>query len=200
MNRQPSEIALRVTNHISAMVAYWDADQRCRFSNNAYQQWFGKSPEQMKGMAMKDLLGPLYELNLPHILAALRGEEQIFERRIPLPNGGVRDTIATYTPDIVDGVVHGFFVHVADVTLLREREAALEQAIRERDAALAEVKTLHGILPICAFCKSIRDEHGTWLPMETYVSRHSPARFSHGFCPSCGEKHYGEFLPEEPGP
>jgi PAS domain S-box-containing protein len=197
MNLDPSEIALSVTNHISAMVAYWNAEQRCVFSNDAYREWFGKSPEQMKGMAMKDLLGPLYELNLPFILAALKGEKQVFERRIPLPGGGVRESIATYTPDVVDGVVRGFSVHVADVTPLREREAALERAVRERDAALVEVKTLRGLLPTCAFCKSIRDQNGEWLPMEVYIGKHSQAEFSHGLCPKCGKKHYAEFFPED---
>jgi PAS domain S-box-containing protein len=193
MNLEPSKIALRVTNQISAMVAYWNADQRCLFSNNAYQEWFGKSPEQMKGITMKELLGPLYDLNLPFILAALRGEKQVFERRIPLPGGGVRESIATYTPDVVDGVVRGFIAHVADVTPLREREAALEQALRERNLALAEVQTLRGLLPTCAFCKAIRDENGEWLPMEIYIGKHSQAKFSHGLCPKCGKKHYGEF-------
>lgn len=194
-NIELSEIALEVTNHISAMIAYWDASQRCVFSNDAYREWFGKTPEQMKGMALKELLGPLYELNLPFILAALKGEKQVFERRIPLPGGGVRDSIATYTPDVVNGVVRGFSVHVADVTPLREREAALQQAIRERDAALAEAQMLRGFLPTCAFCKDIRDENGEWWPMEVYIAKHSQARFSHGFCPKCGKQHYGALFP-----
>ena len=197
MNPEPSQIAIKVANHIPAMLAYWDADQRCVFSNDAYRDWFGKSPEQMKGMAMKELLGPLYDLNLPYILAALKGERQVFERLIPLPGGGTRDSIATYTPDRVNGVVRGFSVHVADVTPLREREAALERVIRERDAALKDVQTLRGLLPTCAFCKAIRDESGEWLPMEIYISKHSGAKFSHGFCPACGEKHYPEFPPED---
>jgi PAS domain S-box-containing protein len=198
MNLEPSEIALSVTNHISAMLAYWTAEQRCVFSNDAYREWFGKSPEQMKGMTLKELLGPLYELNLPFILAALKGERQVFERRIPLPGGGVRESIATYTPDVVDGVVRGFSVHVADVTPLREREAALERALRERDTALAEVQTLRGLLPTCAFCKAIRDETGEWLPMEVYISKRSHVEFSHTFCLKCGKKHYAEFLPDDP--
>ena len=74
----------------------------------------------MVGMRMDELLGPLYEMNLPYILAVLQGEVQVFERRIPLPDGGFRDSIATYTPDIIDGQVLGFSVHVADVSLLRE--------------------------------------------------------------------------------
>ncbi len=191
MNRDPDSIALSVVNHIAAMVAYWDADQRCVFSNEAYREWFGRSPEQMRGMTMRELLGPLYELNRPHILAALQGEKQVFERRIPLPDGSVRDSIATYTPDLVGGVVRGFSVHVADVTALRAREAALERALRERDEAQQELRTLRGLLPVCAFCKDIRDEQGSWQRMETYVSRRSEARFTHGVCPKCAADHYG---------
>ena len=167
------------------MVAYWDAEQRCLFSNEAYQEWFGKSPAEMVGMSLQDLLGPLYEMNLPFILGALRGEPQQFERRIPLPRGGARDSIATYTPDIEEGVVQGFWVHVADVTPLREREAALQLAISERDEALAEVRTLTGLLPICAACKNIRDDSGEWQDLEAYVSAHSRASFTHSLCPTC---------------
>lgn len=148
----------------------------------------------MCGITMKELLGPLYELNLPYITAVLQGEKQVFERRIPRPTGGFRESIATYTPYIIDGVVRGFFVHVADVTLLREREAALQLAMQERDVALAEVQTLPGILPICAFCKSIRDETNEWVPLEDYIARHTGARFSHGFCTKCGREHYGDFV------
>src|SRR5512147_2519046 len=188
MNLGPSQVALSVVNHIPAMVAYWDANQKCVFSNDAYREWFGKSPEQIKGMTLKELLGPLYEKNLPYILAALGGRRQVFERQIPLPGGGVRESIAPYTPDVVDGVVRGFSVHVADVTILREREASLERAIRERDAALAEVQTLRGLLPICASCKRIRDALGEWQPIEKYVGERTEATFSHGICPECSAK------------
>ena len=135
-----SATALHVVNQISAMVAYWDANQRCVFSNVAYQEWFGKSPDEMLGMSMQDLLGPLYEKNLPYIQGALAGNPQVFERQIPLPGGGIRDSMATYTPDIVDGVVRGFSVHVADVTRLRQREAALGQTIREVIQTLEKTK------------------------------------------------------------
>ena len=185
MTIDASQAALIAVNHISAMVAYWDSNQRCVFSNDAYREWFGKTPEEMVGMSMRELLGPLYAKNLPYILAALKGEKQVFERRIPLPGGEVRDTIATYTPDIFDGIVRGFWVHVADVTSIRQREVELEKAIQERDAALAEVRTLRGLLPICSVCKSIRDESGTWQTIEQYVSDRSDASFTHGICPRC---------------
>ncbi len=183
-------MALRVVDHISAMVAYWDSNQRCVFANAAYREWFGRDPRTMVGISMQELLGPLYALNLPYIERALNGERQVFERRIPLPGGGARDSIATYTPDILDGVVRGFSVHVADVSALRERETELRSIIAERDRALAEVSVLRGLLPICAGCKDIRTEAGEWHSVEHYVSQRTEVRFSHGLCPKCVKKHY----------
>lgn len=191
----PCQAALRTVNHISAMVAYWDANQRCVFSNSAYREWFGRNPEEMVGMSLAELLGPaLYEKNQPFVRRVLLGERQVFERRITLPSGEVRDSIATYTPDVVDGVVRGFSVHVADVTVLREREAALERALAERDEALAEARTLRGLLPICANCKHIRDDQGQWQQIEKYVSERSEAKFTHGICPDCAKRLYPDIV------
>lgn len=188
-----AEAALRTVNHIPAMVAYWDADQRCVFSNDAYQDWFGRGRAEMTGITLRELLGPdLYGKNEPHIRAALAGEPQVFERRIPLPGGGFRDSIATYTPDIVAGEVRGFSVHVADVTQLRDRENRLEAALRERDAALAEAHTLRGLLPICAGCKHIRNAAGEWEPFEQYLEARTEANFTHGICPECQARLYPE--------
>lgn len=92
-------------------------------------------------MTMEALLGPqLYAKNLPHILGALAGKKQVFERRISVPNGEVWHAIATYTPDIVEGQVMGFSVHVADVTALRRREAELEAVIKEATTILERTK------------------------------------------------------------
>jgi hypothetical protein len=56
--------------------------------------------------------------------------------------------------------------------------------------ALAEVKTLSGLIPICMTCKKIRDDNGYWNQLEAYISEHSEAEFSHGLCPECLRKHY----------
>ena len=59
---------------------------------------------------------------------------------------------------------------------------------------LAEIKRLEGILPICSYCKKIRDDDGYWQQVEQYITEHSQAIFSHGLCAECMEEHYGEIL------
>jgi len=63
----------------------------------------------------------------------------------------------------------------------------------ERDLE-GRVKVLEGLLPICAFCKNIRNEAGEWERLETFISKRSGAEFSHGVCPSCGDMHYPGLL------
>jgi PAS domain S-box-containing protein len=119
-------LGLKVTDHTTAMLAYWDKNMVCRFANSAYLEWFGKTKEEMVDkITIKELLGPLFEKNLPFISGALKGEIQTFEREIPLPKGGTRHSLANYCPDIVSGEVMGFFVHVADVTPLKLMEIEL---------------------------------------------------------------------------
>lgn len=57
-----------------------------------------------------------------------------------------------------------------------------------------QVRVLRGILPICSFCKKIRDQHGNWQVLEDYIRNHTEAEFSHGYCEGCVEEHYGKFL------
>lgn len=59
-----------------------------------------------------------------------------------------------------------------------------------------ELNTLKGILPICGFCKKIRNDQGAWDSLEKYISEHSEAKFSHGMCPECAKKHYPDFFKE----
>lgn len=66
--------------------------------------------------------------------------------------------------------------------------------ITDRKLMEAEVKTLSGLLPICAACKKIRDDKGYWNQIESYIHKHSDAEFSHGICPECKEELYGEEL------
>jgi PAS domain S-box-containing protein len=72
-------------------------------------------------------------------------------------------------------------------------EEEREKLIGELQAALTEIKTLSGMLPICASCKKIRDDSGYWSQIEVYIGEHSDAEFSHGICPECIESLYPEF-------
>jgi CheY-like chemotaxis protein len=72
---------------------------------------------------------------------------------------------------------------------VRERTAELEIANRELSRALSEVKQLNALLPICSYCKKIRDDKDYWQSVEGYISQHTNTLFSHGICPECFEKH-----------
>ncbi len=107
-------------------------------------------------------------------------------------------------------LVTGFLVHLAWTFALRrlvkrrtqalqaelarrvEAEGELERTVSQLRHALAEVKQLSGLLPICAGCKKIRDEGGVWQVLEGYISAKSEATFSHGMCPDCMEAYFPE--------
>ena len=71
-------------------------------------------------------------------------------------------------------------------------QQALGVRVSELQQALGSVRTLSGLLPICAYCKRIRDDQDYWKQIEHYLSEHSNARFSHGICPDCMQKHLPE--------
>jgi DNA-binding response OmpR family regulator len=75
---------------------------------------------------------------------------------------------------------------------LREKEMQQQKLISQLQEALAEIKTLKGFIPICASCKKIRDDEGYWNQLETYISKHTSAVFTHGLCPDCTKKYLAE--------
>lgn len=129
----------KMLDALPAMVGYWDRDLRNRMANAAYVGFFGKSPQEMQGIHISEVLGrELYEKNLPYMEAALRGEPQLFDREIHTPSGEVRYTQASYIPDVEDGEVRGFFVLVTDITERRRIEEELERSYER----LAEAERL----------------------------------------------------------
>jgi AmiR/NasT family two-component response regulator len=82
----------------------------------------------------------------------------------------------------------------ADMMELRRLNAELQIRNQKLQEALIKVKTLRGLLPICASCKKIRDDQGYWQQVEVYVRDHSDAEFSHGLCPDCARKLYPDFF------
>ncbi|HEO70249.1 MAG TPA: PAS domain S-box protein [Candidatus Hydrogenedentes bacterium] len=84
-----------------------------------------------------------------------------------------------------------------DVTDRRKVEQEREKLIQELRNALAQIKTLRGLLPICACCKKVRDDNGYWNQIEHYLSQHSDVYFTHGFCPDCLKELYKEFYGDD---
>ncbi|MGA7751656.1 MAG: PAS domain S-box protein [Candidatus Sulfotelmatobacter sp.] len=82
-----------------------------------------------------------------------------------------------------------------DISERKSAEAERERLIKELQDALARVKGLSGLLPICASCRKIRDSGGAWHNLENYIRQHSEADFTHGICPDCRRTLYPETLP-----
>lgn len=81
-----------------------------------------------------------------------------------------------------------------DITERKKYEKEREKLIKELKEALAEIKTLRGIIPICVNCKKIRDDKGYWEKVESYISKHTLAEFSHSLCPDCAKKLYPDLF------
>ncbi len=130
------------------MVGYWDAELRNQMANDAYLDFVGKTPEQMLGIHISEVLGPeRYATHLPHIEGVLAGEPQLFDSLIASPGRAIRYTQVSYTPSIVDGEVRGFFVLVTDTTPRRSAERALQ-------AAELRFRALFDVAPIGMFIAS----------------------------------------------
>jgi sigma-B regulation protein RsbU (phosphoserine phosphatase) len=126
-------------------------------------------------------------------------------RRVRRADGAVPTYIILLTAkgskaNIVEGLVNGANDYVTkpfDRDELRARvhvgvemielQERLAERVAELEAALAHVKLLQGILPICSYCKHVRDDQNYWQTVEGYISDHSEARFSHSICPDCYE-------------
>ncbi len=96
------------------------------------------------------------------------------------------------------GDVAGISTIERDITARKREEAERSKLISELTEALGRIKTLRGLLPICAACKKIRDDGGYWQKLEAYICEHTEAEFTHGICPECLARLYPQYpLPEK---
>ena len=126
-----------ITNHLPAMIGYWDRDLRCEFANHAYLEWFGLSPQKVIGLHMIELMGEdLFRLNEPYARMALSGHEQRFERELLKADGTIGYTDARYIPDRDGpGSIRGFFVLVSDITELHQAYARVRELAQRLESA-----------------------------------------------------------------
>lgn len=113
------------------------------------------------------------------------GQTHLFENRYVCRDGSYRWLLWNSRPDAAQHVIYGV---ARDVTRRKQAEEERERLLQELQTALAEVRTLREFLPMCSYCKRIRDDQDYWHSVESYISTHTNTQFSHGVCPSCYER------------
>lgn len=108
-----------------------------------------------------------------------------FENRYLCKDGSFRWFLWNAAPDVYGRTIYSV---ARDITDRKRADDERDRLVQELRTALAEVKTLRAILPICSYCKKIRDDKNYWQSVEAYISRHTNATFSHGICPACFER------------
>ncbi len=163
--------------------------------NQVAARRLGSSPEEMAGRRVFDYLPPEAARERQARVAEVVGSGQGL--RFEDQRGGRWFDNALYPLLDSQGAVWRVAVFSQDITQRKEHEQERERLLAELQQALAEVKTLSGLLPICAHCKRIRDDQGYWERIESYLSQRSGAIFTHAICPDCARRLYPDLIKDE---
>jgi PAS domain S-box-containing protein len=152
--------------------------------NPAWEKTLGFSREELQSKPMFEFVHPEDRERTLDQNRRVRagGQAHAFENRYLCKDGSYRWLLWNATADLEHQVIYSV---ARDITGRKQAEQAREQLLQELKAALAEVRELQEILPICMFCKKIRDDENYWQTVEAYISHHTNSRFSHGICPAC---------------
>jgi PAS domain S-box-containing protein len=156
--------------------------------NPAWEKTLGFTREQLMARPFIEFVHPDDRERTLRQNAAVRGGGQAlsFENRYLCKDGSFRWLRWNAAPD---SARQGIYSVARDITESKRAAEEREQLVRELQTALEEVRTLREILPICSYCRKIRDDENYWHTVESYISRHTGTRFSHGICPSCMAEH-----------
>jgi len=150
----------------------------------------GYTREELRQLTVSDIVSENEVEDIPATSRRLSGQkDHVFEKTIKTKSG---DFISVEVNSHVFNYQNEkLAISIArDITRRKEREIERERLIGELRDALAKVKKLSGLLPICSQCKKIRDDQGYWQQIEAYIRDHSEAEFSHGICQECAKKMY----------
>ncbi|MDJ0780830.1 MAG: PAS domain S-box protein [Desulfosarcinaceae bacterium] len=169
-------------------------DGTYRYVNRAFANGVGRAVDEIIGKKIWDIFEKEEADKRFAVLSKVfeEGQPQEIEVRVPLPSG---DTyyLTSVKPIINDaGVVETVICTSKNITKRKVAEIALKEMNANLLRALKEIKTLSGLLPICASCKRIRDDKGYWNQIEVYISQHTEADFSHSMCDACAQELYPE--------
>jgi PAS domain S-box-containing protein len=164
--------------------------------NSGAEKIYGYMAEEMKGKSITLLIPPYRPEELPQLYDKIkRGETISWYETVRLRKDGQTIDVALTLSPIKDAVgkVVGVSAIERDITIRKREEEERVKLIGELTEALGNIKTLRGLLPICASCKKIRDDRGYWQKVESYISEHTQAEFTHGICPECLRRLYPEY-------
>jgi|GEM_PF-2844379 len=162
--------------------------------NQKYCDIFGYSIEEMMAMTHLQITHPDdLPLDLDKLQEIEKGEIRDYsrEKRHIRKDGSIVWVNLTISSIFEKGVRSDRRIAVIkDITERKHVEEERNQLIVKLQQALDEVRTLSGLLPICSYCKNVRDDQGYWNEIEAYIYKHSGAEFTHGICPECVKKHF----------
>lgn len=152
--------------------------------NPAWERTLGFTREELMSRPFIEFVHPDDRERTLAQNARVRGGGQAlaFENRYLCKDGSYRWLLWNAAPDTGGQVIYSA---ARDITASKRAEEERERLVRELQAALAEVNTLRAILPICSYCRKVRDDENYWHTVEGYIAHHTTTRFSHGICPSC---------------
>ncbi|HWD20793.1 MAG TPA: PAS domain S-box protein [Verrucomicrobiae bacterium] len=165
--------------------------------NAGAEQLFGYSADEALGQSIAMIFPVDERPRVAEILIALTcgAEPKPVETKGQRKDGVQLDIALTISP-VKDGQgrIIGLSSLAYNVTERKQMEEERKKMIDQLNETLKRVKTLSGLLPICASCKKVRDDQGYWLKLETFVHEHSQAEFSHSICPDCMETLYPQYI------
>lgn len=168
--------------------------------NSGASQMFGYSFEDVIGRPCGSLLPPGHFDEMPVLLEQLKAGQFVKDfESLRMSSDGREIHLGISVSPIKNSVgrIIGASLIARDIDDQKRHEQERERLIGELQKAVAELKTLSGLLPICASCKKIRDDHGYWTQVEVYVMAHSRAEFTHGICPECERQYRARMLGNE---
>jgi PAS domain S-box-containing protein len=171
--------------------------------NPAAERLFGYSAEEIIGRSNCVLFPQHRQDEMLEILAGVRRGDVVGVRETERlhKNGEVIPVSVTVSPIKNNaGEIVGASSIARDIRRQKQAEVERQELIASLSAAAKQVRTLTGLLPICATCKRVRDDQGYWQQVESYISQHSEVTFSHGICPACANEYEQQFeLKTKPG-